>query len=396
MTAIAMHSDATHSHADAARVIEKADAAGFVLNDRAKWLLHHIVMHPDSCLREDDDQAALFSRSLEQQIARVLEIPRAALPLASSDDLLPSNMLDAGATTYRYFLQDMQGDWTYIALGAGDDLTTASVSGAEITGRLQGAGGAFGYTEEDLRNWSFASRGSLPTMLQQGSLRAKMQLHDSTLAWGEESLGLRGLFNFPGMTILTAADNGGGSTDWFDKTIDQIVTDIGALIDACEDATNVTRQITMILMSRRTMNFLRRRRIVDTTTGTGITYWEYLTKVFVTGGSVPNGPDLPAPDNPVQFRWVRYMDGRNERSEVNGVPQLPVVSGNRTDSIFGYIHNDPDIVAKDVTPLTNGRFLPPQKRGLQTLVPGEAKWGGIRCPEPVTLVRMDGVFGNPA
>lgn len=386
---------ATHSDARTRQVIEKADAAGFVLNDRAKWILHHVALHADAD-RLDDDQAALFSRSLEQQIARVLEAPKPDLPLASSDELLPSNMLDAGATTYRYFLQDMQGEWRYGAGGGGDDIPTTSISGAEITGHLQIAYGGFSHTEEDLRNWSFASRGSLPQMQQAGSLRGKMQLHDQTLAWGKESLGLRGLCNFPGMTILTAADNGGGSTDWADKTIDQIVTDIGALIDSVEDATNITRQITMIWMSRRTQQFLNRSRIVDATTGTGITFMEYLLKVFVTGGSVPNGPALPAPDNPVQFRWVRYMDGRNERSEVNGVPQLPVVGGNRTDSIFGYIHNNPDIVAKDVTPLTNGRFLPVQRRGFKIETHGEAKWGGIRCPEPVTLVRMDGVFGNPA
>ena len=79
-----------------------------------------------------------------------------------------------------------------------------------------------------------------------------------------------------------------------------------------------------------------------------------------------------------------------------GVAQLPIVGGNPTDSLFGYIHNNASIVAKDVTPLTNGRFLPPQRRGVKTETYGEAKWGGIRCPEPVTIVRMDGVFGNPA
>lgn len=386
----------THSDARTIEVVKKADEAKFELNDRAKWLLHHIVMHPDSCIQGDDDQAALFSRSLEQQVVGVLEAPRPELPLATDDTLLPSNTLDVGAQTYRYFLQDMQGEWRYGAGGGGDDVPTASVSGAEITGRLQIAYGAFGFTDEDTRNWSFASRGSLPTMLQTGSLRGRAQLHDETLAWGKQSLGLRGLFNFPGGTIITAADNGGGSTDWFNKTIDQIVTDIGALIDAVEDATNIGRQITKIFMSRRTMNFLKRRRITDTTTGTGITFWEYLMKVFVSGGSVPDGPPLPAPDNPVEFKWVRYMDGRNERSRPGGVAQLPVVGGTPTDSIFGYIHNNKAVVSKDVTPITSGRFLPPQRHGVKTLVHGEAKWGAIRCPEPVTLVRMDGVFGNPA
>ena len=385
----------THSDARTIAIKTKADAAGFQLNDRAVWLLHNVVTAPGAA-HLDDDQAALFSRSLEQQITGILEAPKPELPLASSDELLPSNMLDAGATTYRYYLQDMQGEWAYGAGGGGDDVPTASVSGAEITGKLQIAYGAFGHTEEDLRNWSFANRGSLPQMLQKGSLRGKMQLHDQTLAWGKESLGLRGLCNFPGSTLLTAADNGGGSTDWMDKTIDQIVTDIAALLDSIEDATNTTRQATMVWMSRRTMRFLQRRRIVDTVTGGTTTFWEYLQKVFVSGGQVPNGPPLPAPENPVQFRWVRYMDGTNERSEVNGVPQLPIVNGNRTDSLLAYIHNNPDIVAKDVTPLTNGKFLPPLRVGVTTVTTGEAKWGGIRCPEPVTIARMDGVFGNPA
>jgi hypothetical protein len=384
----------THSDARTRSIVAKADAAGFELNDRARWLLHNVVTAPGAA-HLDDDQAALFSRSLEQQITGVLEMPKPELPLASSDEMVPSFSIDAGATSYRYFLQDSQGEWQYGAGGGGDDLPTASVSGAEMVGRTQIAYGAFGYTREDLRNWGFASRGALPTMLQTASMRGKLQLQDETLAWGKESLDLQGLFNYPGSTRITAADNGAGSTDWLDKTIDQIVADIGALIDSIEDATNLMRHATKVLWSRRVDRFLRRTRIVDGTTGSGMTFYEYIKKVFVTGGSVPNGPDLEAPQNPIDFMWVRYMDGTNERSEKNGVPQLPVVSGNRTDSMFAYIHNNPDVVAKVVTPLA-GNFLPPETRGVKIQVTGEAKWGGIRSPEPVTMARMDGVFGNPA
>lgn len=384
----------THSDARARSIVQKADAAKFELNDGAKWLLYHVVTAPGAC-HLDDDQAALFSRSLEQEITGVLEMPRPELPLASGNELLPSFSLDQGAQTFRFYLQDSQGEWRYGAGGGGDDLPTASISGAEMTGRLQIAYGAFGYTREDLRNWSFANRGSLPTMLQSASLRGKMQLHDKTLAWGKQSLELYGLFNFPHSTVLTAADNGSGSTDWEDKTIDQVVADIAALLRSVKDNTNLVRSATMVLMSERMEEYLRQRRIVDTVTGGTTTYWEYIQKVFVTGGSVPNGPPLPAPRNPVEFRWVRYMDGRNERSEKNGVPQLPVVGGNRTDGLFAYVHNDVNVCAKAVTPL-NGTFLPPEIQGVKIKVTGEAKWGGVRSPEPVTMAMMHGCFGNPA
>ena len=386
----------THSDARTRAVVAKADAAGFELNDRAKWILHNVALHPQSCLvQADDDQAALFSRSLEQELTGVIERPKPDLPLASGTEMLPVTQIDAGATSYRFFFQDDQGEWRYGAAGGGDDLPTASLSGAEMTGRLQIAYGAIGYSNEDLRNFSFASRGNLPSMLMSASLRGKDQLQDKTLAWATESLGLFGLFNFPGSTIITAADNGGGSTDWADKTIDQIVVDIGALIDSVADATNDLRNVTMILWSNRTEKFLRRRRIVDGGGSTGMTFFEYIMKVFVTGGSVPNGPALPAPRFPVEFRWVRYMDGDNERSTKDGVPQLPIVGGNNTDSLFAYIHNDADIVSKVETSL-NGTFLPPERRGPKVMSTGEAKWGGVRCTEPVTLARMDAVFGNPA
>jgi hypothetical protein len=385
-----------HSDARTREVIQKADAAGFELNNRAQWLLHNVVLHPGSSLvHEDDDQAALFSRSLEQQL-EVLERPKPDLPLASGTELLPVTTIDSGAASFRWFWTDDQGEWRYGAAGGGDDLPTASLSGAEQTGKLQIAYGAIGYTNEDLRNFSFAGRGNLPSMLQNASWRGRAQLQDKSLAWGVESLGLYPLFRYPGSTIVTAADNGAGSTDWFDKTVDQIVTDIGALLDTISDATNDLRSATMVLWSRRMDKFLRRRRITDTTTGTGITFFEYIMKVFVTGGSVPNGPDLPPPENPVMFRWVRYMDGRNERSEKDGVPQLPVVGGNRTDSMFAYIHNDAAIVSKVETSMTSGTFGPPERRGVKTMSAGEAKWGGVRCTEVVTLARMDGCFGNAA
>ncbi len=383
-----------HSDARTRSIVQKADAAGFELNDGAKWHLYHTVMAPGAC-HLDDDQAALFSRSLEQVITGVLEQPRPELPLASGNELLPSFSIDAGATSFRFFLQDSQGEWRYGAGGGGDDIPTASITGAEMTGRLQIAYGGFAYTREDLRNFSFASRGALPTMLQSASLRGMMQLHDETLAWGKESLGLYGLFNFPHSTVITAADNGSGSTDWEDKTIDQVVADIAVLLRASKDATNLMRFSTMVLMSERMDEFLRQRRIVDATTGGTTTFFEYIMKVFVTGGSVPNGPPLPAPRNPVEFRWVRYLDGRNERSEKNGVPQLPVISTNRTDGLFAYIHNNADVMAKAVTPLA-GTFLPPEVSGVKIQTIGEAKWGGIRSPEPVTMTMMHGCFGNPA
>lgn len=388
-------STATHSDARTMQIVAKADAAGFELNNRAQWFLHNVLLAPGA-VHLDDDAAALFSRSLEYLEPGVLTVDRPDLPLAMGD-MLPENVLPEGSTSYRYYLQDMQGEWRYDAGGAGDEQLTSSISGAEITGRLQIATGGYSYSEEDLRNWSFAQRGSLPQMLSSGSLRGRAQLQDETLAWGRESLKLYGLLKFPGSTIITAADNGAGSTDWFDKTVDQIVTDIGALKDAISDATNLVRFPTRILMSYRTMEFLKRKRITDAgVSGTGVTYWEYIMKVFVTGGSVPNGPELPRPENPLEFRWVRYLDGTNSRSEVDGVPQLPVVNGNRTDSVFAYIHNNDRVVSKDVTSMTGGRFLAPQRRMLKTIIPGEAKWGGVRSPEPATMARLDGVFGNRA
>jgi hypothetical protein len=388
---------AQHHDARTAAIVKKADAANFKLNERAQWALHNIALHADSAIVQwDDDQAALYSRSLEQVLSRVIERPRPELPLASGTELLPVTMIDDGATEYRYFLADFQGEWVYAAGMTGHDMPTASLSGAEIVGRLQLANGATSLSQEDLRNFRFGRRGNLPSMLASANLRGMLQLQDSTLAWGRESFGLYGLFNHPFMTILTAAGNGAGSTDWFDKTVDQIVTDIGALIDSVADATNQLRHVTRILMSIRMERFLKRQRITDPgVSGTGVTFWEYIQKVFVTGGSVPNGPELPRPENPVEFMWVRYMDGTNQRSEVDGVKQLPVISGNPTDSMFAYIHNDAEIVSKVETSM-KPRMLPPQMQGVMVVTPGEAKWGGIETPEPVTLARMDGCFGNPA
>ena len=358
-------------------IVELGKSKGKALGS---WGEHFLRQALDSSafFNKDDDQAYLHSRALEQVWARELEAPKPELPLATGTDLLPlSPNVDDGATSYRYFLTDDQGDAEWGSGMTGHDMPMTSLSGAEMTGPLRLIQGGYQYSREDLRNASFAGKRLVPRN-QAASLRAHLERQDEALAWGRESIGLLGLFNHPNITVITAASNGGGppSTFFRDKDVDQIAADFSALINAVPQVTNEIRHVTMVLMSPRCLRYLKQTRIGGD--NGSLTIMEHLLRVF----STKTNDDVDAPDFPVQFRAVRYLDATNARSQ-----------GELTsDSLFAYIHNDADIAAK--VEAFKGRAYPPQESGTMIQVPAETKVGSVEIPEPLTLVRMDGVFNG--
>jgi hypothetical protein len=123
------------------------------------------------------------------------------------------------------------------------------------------------------------------------------------------------------------------------------------------------------------MRFLKQTRIGGDSGRA--TYMQQILEVFSTGG-----PDVPSPDFPVEFGTVRYLDATNARSQGHLA----------SDSLFAYVHNDPDVAAKVES--FKGRSYPPQESGTMIQVPAESKVGGVEIAEPLTLVRMDGVFNG--
>ena len=355
-------------------ILKSAASAG--ATTLGKYGEHFLMMVIDSGVKLDDDQAFLMSRSLELQWAKVIERKLADLPLATGTDFLPAAPpVDEGAKSYHYSLRDAQGRARWGAGRSRDGLPTSSVSGAEMTGRMQLIEGGLSFSREDMRNARFAGRPIEPA-LKGASLRAQVELWDEALAWGRESLALLGLFNHPNISIISASDIGGGVTSFRSKTIDQVLEDIAQLVNAIPTVTNELMHATKVLMSPRLGRYLRQKRLGGDNGKT--TFWSQIIEVFTSGGA-----DVPAPAFPVEFAEVRYLDASNTRSRGH--------LGN-SDALFAYVHNDPDVAARVSSFL--GRALPPEQNGFMTDVAVESKVGGIEVAQPLCLARMDGVFAG--
>jgi hypothetical protein len=354
------------------KILAKADALGAKISKDAQWYLQNWILD-NPRVQLDDDQSFVLSRALEAELAIRPEAPRPELPLAEGD-LLPTIMVDRGAKTYHYPLHDAQGQAEWSS-GSGADMPMVSVSSAEMIGHLAITHLGYSWDTEDLRNAQFAGQ-PLQPQLANAATRGHMEEWDTALAWGRESQRLLGLFNHPNITLLASPGNGaGGSTFWRDKDIAQMLADIASLINVVPQVMNETRHINTILWSPRLGRYLRQTLAYPLEAGNSDTLWNVIRRTFV------GDADNPV-DNPVEFREVRYCDATNARS------QGRVTS----DFMFGMIRGDQTKVAK--VNCFDPAYAAPQQTGFTINVYGEAKRGAIEMAEPLTCVRMDGIFNG--
>lgn len=350
-----------------------ADAGLPALGTWGTYMLGSVVLAGVPNL--DADEAYTLSRALETTWTREIEQPRAELPLATGDLLPDSQSVEEGSTTYRYYLINDQGDARWSSSYSGDDMPTTSLSAAEMVGHIQTIDGGYVVSRKQLRNAKKGNVRLIPRS-QQASLRAHLEEWDEGLAWGKESINIFGLFNHPLISVITAADNGSGSTFWRDKDVDQIAADVSALVNSIPRQTNEIMHATRVLMSPRLYDYCQQTRIGGGGNGS-LTVLQHLVRVFQTGLD-----GVVAPKFPVVFDTVRYLDATNPRS------QGEITS----DSLFAYVDNDPDVVAKVKGFI--GRTYPTQEKGLKLMTPAESEVGGVEVAQPLCLVRMDGVFNG--
>lgn len=330
----------------------------------------------DSGVNFDDDEAYTLSRALETVWAREIEQPRAPLPLAQGDLLPQSPNVEEGSTSYRYHLINDQGDAQWSASMTGTEMPTVSLSAAEMTGVVETIEGGYVVARKQLRN---AKKGNVRLIPRSGaaSVRAHLERWDEGLAWGKESIGILGLFNHPLISVITAAPSVAvpASTSWRDKTIDEIVADVAALVNSIPRQTDELMHANRVLMSPRLYDYCQQTRIGGD--NGSLTILQHLVRIFQTGAD-----GVVAPEFPVQFSAVRYLDASNPRSQGNL----------DEDALFAYIDNDPDVVSR--VQVFIARAYPAQERGLMIETPQETEVGGVEVAQPLCLVRMDGVFAG--
>lgn len=186
--------------------------------------------------RLDDNETFFFARELEKVKARSydIEFPK----LKAINGLLPiSTDAGAGAEVITFTQYEPTGMARIISNYA-DDLPRADIRGKQFSSTVKSIGTSYGYAHQEIRNAQYANK-----PLQQRLANAARLTHDQKVnntAWfGDSDFNLNGFFYAPNVPNASVpADGTGSTTEWVNKTPDQILRDMNELCNGIVDLTN--------------------------------------------------------------------------------------------------------------------------------------------------------------
>ena len=302
---------------------------------------------------------AFLARQLEQIKARQYDVKR---PPLKAFDLMPiSSEINPGAETITYRQYDKTGIAKIIA-GYADDLPRADVLAKEFTARVRSVGDSYGYSTQELRAAQF-SNSNLTGMKRSAAERA-MDERLNKIAWyGDAEYNLPGLLTAADVPTGTAADNAGGtSTNWANKTPDEIAQDISDAVTDIIDTTNGVEVPDSIVMDVASYRHLSTTRIGDSG---DLTILEFVQKA---------NPEI------TNWNWANELDAAKRTA--NGVDTF-------TDGVFWVYRYDPMAFTWEIPMM----FLehPFEQRNLEYVINCESRTGGLLIYYPLSMKIVDGI-----
>lgn len=304
------------------------------------------------------DFTAFLARQLEQIKSREYNVKKAPL---KSFELMPiSSEINPGAETITYRQYDKTGIAKVIA-GYADDLPRADILAKEFTSRVRSIGDSYGYSEQELRAAQFTGD-NISGMKRDAARRAQDEKLNRVAWYGDSEYGLNGLLVEPNIPTGTAADNGSGSTNWADKSPDQIAADIATAVTDVISTTNGVEQPDSIVMDIDSYRLLSTTRIGDSG---DLTILEYVQKA-----------------NPMITRWEWANELGSAQRTANGITSF-------TDGVFWVYRYDPNAFTFEMPMM----FMehPFERRNLEYVINCESRTGGLIVYYPLSMNIIDGI-----
>ena len=217
-----------------ARKIFKADM------DEAKYIEN------SSAGKFKQDDALFIAQELNYIRSRALEVEHS--PLNSFRVFPQETDVPAGAETALQLVYDSVG-MAKIVADYGDDLPRAEAVATTIPAKVYTVGDSYGYNYVELEharmaNVNLEARKAL-------SARRGIDLKLNNIAWfGDAEHGIVGFINNPNIaTVTIPADGTGSSAQFVDKTPDQIIRDMNAIINEVSNNTNGVEMPDTVLLA---------------------------------------------------------------------------------------------------------------------------------------------------
>lgn len=308
----------------------------------------------------EDDASVFFARELDHVKAESYDVE---YPEFTALNLFPvSNDTDPGAETVTYYTYDKTGLASVID-NYSTDLPRADVTGKPSYAQVKSIGDSYGYSAQEMR----ASRMAGKSLDARKAESARYQIDNLTnkIAWrGDEASGLMGVLSTGQNVPLYTITNGAASkADWASKTADEILVDINGMQKQVARVTkNVERPDTLCVPSDVYMD-ISTRRIPDTAT---------TVKAFL----LANAPYLKDIVSTAEL----------DADAVDTNPYAKATDGKGVAFLF---KNDKRKMALE-NPMPFMQY-PLQVKGLETIIPCEARTAGVIFYYPLSALIAVGV-----
>lgn len=264
------------------------------------------------------------------------------------------------ATSIEYYSSDKFGEAEWFHHQA-NDVPMADVTQERFTQQIYMAGIGYSYTLEELGAAMMANR-NLTADKAAAAKRAYEEFVDNVALRGNTTKGWTGLINDATVTAAVAtADGDGGSPAWDDKTADQVLRDVNALLSIVYTGTNTVEMANTLLLPVGAFTSISTRRIPDT----AMTIMQFLMQ-FNTYTAVTN--------QPLVIRQVRGLES---------------AGAGGTGRMVAY-RRDPQVLKIHI-PMPH-RFEPVWRRGpIRYDVPGIFRLGPLEIRRPQAVRYVDGI-----
>ena len=290
------------------------------------------------------DEAGLFlERQLEFIRPQIFEVAYADIKYST---ILPvTSEAGQGAQTFTYRIMDSTGEFKLIA-DAADDLPRADISQVEKSINIRSFGGSFGYTVQELRAAQMANI-ALEQRRAQAVRRAYEEKVEDVALFGESSVGLAGFFNNSTVDVVTA-------DKWFTDsgtTAQEMLELLNYGVTGIINASQMKEQPDTILMAWNDYREISTRRNSDSS---DVTVLEYFLRT-----------------NP----YINNIEPINQLDKTK--------SGLTTNRMVVYKRDPGKVQLHIPQPL---ELFPPQQRGLEFIVPANARVGGVALYYPKSAI----------
>lgn len=308
-----------------------------------------------------EDASVFFARELDYVKTKSYDVE---YPEFTALNLFPiTSEADPGAETVTYYTYDKTGAAKVIQ-NYSTDLPRADVNGKPSYAQVKSLGDSYGYSAQEMRASRLAGK-SLDTRKGE-SARFQIDNLNNIIAWrGDEESGLMGVLSDGQSIPLYAIGQGGesGKTKWTEKTADEILADVNGMAKQVARVTkNVERPDTLCLPAEVFMD-ISTRRIPDTST---------TVLAFIKEHSP----------------YIKHIVSAAEL-DADSVETNPYAAESEGQGVAFLFKNDERKLAIE-NPMPFYQY-PLQVKGLETIVPCEARTAGVIVYYPFSALIAVGV-----